>query len=32
LCIELGYVDVEVTAEIDVRGTMAIDQYVPVGF
>ena len=32
LGIELEFVDVEVTAEVDVRGTMAIDQLVPVGF
>lgn len=32
LGIELDYLDVEVTAEVDVRGTMAIDQNVPVGF
>ena len=32
LGIELDYLDVEVTAEADVRGTMAIDQNVPVGF
>lgn len=32
LGIELEFVDVEVKAEVDVRGTMAIEQLVPVGF
>ena len=32
LGIELEFLEVEVTGEVDVRGTMAIDQKVPVGF
>lgn len=32
LGVELEFVEVEVKAEVDVRGTMAVDQRVPVGF
>ena len=32
LGIELEYLDVEVTGDVDVRGTMAVDNQVPVGF
>jgi len=32
LGVELEFLEVEVAAEVDVRGTMAVDQQVPVGF
>lgn len=32
LCVELELLTVEVTADVDVRGTLAMDQTVPVGF
>ena len=32
LGVELEYLSVEVTGEVDVRGAMAIDKQVPVGF
>lgn len=32
LGVELEFLEVEVTGDVDVRGTMAIDQKVPVGF
>ncbi len=32
LCVELEVLTVEVTADVDVRGTLAMDQIVPVGF
>jgi uncharacterized OsmC-like protein len=32
LGVELEFLEVEVTADVDVRGAMAIDQQVPVGF
>ena len=32
LSIELEFLDVEVTADVDVRGAMVVDRKVPVGF
>ncbi len=32
LDVELEFLEIEVTGNVDVRGTMAIDQHVPVGF
>jgi hypothetical protein len=32
LGVELEFLQVEVTAEVDVRGSMAVDRQVPVGF
>ncbi len=32
LGVELEFLEVDVTADVDVRGAMAIDQQVPVGF